>query len=104
MFSPDLILPEQLRALHSSPLQSEKRLLLALVEDAIHCFQTYLFAKKPSDQRLFQEAEEWITASDVHWLFSFENICDILGLSPSRVRAALIEWKEEQLLRQGEAA
>lgn len=103
MFLPDVILPEQLRALRSGPLQSEKRLLLAIVEDAIHCFQTYIFAHKPSDYRLFQEAEEWINTTHPHWLFSFENICEVLGLSPSHLRSALNQWKEEQLFQQNQA-
>ena len=100
MFEPDTLLPEQyFTLLGRKPLQGEKRLLLAMLEDAVHCFQTYLLAKKPHERRLFQEAEEWIVSTDGLWFFSFENICDVLGINPGRMREALTAWKEEQTLR-----
>jgi hypothetical protein len=98
MFEPDTLLPEQFfTLLGRKPIQGEKRLLLAMLEDAVHCFQTYVLAKKPHERRLFQEAEEWIDSLDAHWYFSFENICDILGIHPGRMRVALKEWKVEQI-------
>ena len=107
MFEPDTLLPEQyFSLLGRKPLQGEKRLLLAMLEDAVHCFQTYLLAKKPHERRLFQESEEWINSTDGLWFFSFENICDVLCINPGRMRNALKEWKEEQTLQyaqQGEA-
>ncbi len=99
MFEPDTLLPEQFFALLGrKPLQGEKRLLLAMLEDAVHCFQTYLLAKKPHERRLFQEAEEWIESTESHWYFSFENICEILGIHPGRMRDALKQWKAKQTL------
>jgi hypothetical protein len=97
MFEPDTLLPEQFfTLLGRKPIQGEKRLLLAMLEDAVHCFQTYVLAKKPHERRLFQEAEEWIDSTDAHWYFSFENICDILGIHPGRMRDALRDWKIQQ--------
>ena len=101
MFEPDTLLPEQFFTLMGrKPLQGEKRLLLAMLEDAVHCFQTYLMARKPHERRLFQEAEEWIDSTDAQWYFSFENISDILGIHPGRLRTALKQWKEQQTLLQ----
>ena len=101
MFEPDTLLPEQFFTLMGrKPLQGEKRLLLAMLEDAVHCFQTYLMARKPHERRLFQEAEEWIDSTDAQWYFSFENISDILGIHPGRLRTALKQWKEQQVLLQ----
>jgi hypothetical protein len=98
MFEPDTLLPEQFfTLLGRRPLQGEKRLLLAMLEDAVHCFQTYLLARKPHERRLFQEAEEWIESRDAQWYFSFENICDILGIHPGRLRDALKQWKVDQI-------
>lgn len=100
MFEPDTLLPEQFfTLLGRKPIQGEKRLLLAMLEDAVHCFQTYVLAKKPHERRLFQEAEEWIDSTDGHWYFSFENICDILGIHPGRMRTALKDWKVQQCLQ-----
>src|SRR5581483_2140680 len=100
MFEPDTLLPEQFfTILGRKPIQGEKRLLLAMLEDAVHCFQTYVLAKKPHERRLFQEAEEWIDSTDAHWYFSFENICDILGIHPGQMRVALKDWKLQQISR-----
>ncbi len=101
---PDILLPEQLLALRDTPSHGAKRLLLAMLEDAIHCFQVYLFAKVPHEQRLFAEAEEWIFASDPRWFFSFEHTCELLGFHPDGVRKALKQWKLEQLLYHKEHA
>lgn len=107
MFEPDTLLPEQFFTLMGKkPLQGEKRLLLAMLEDAVHCFQTYVLARKPHERRLFQEAEEWINSTDLRWFFSFENICEILGIHPGRLRDALQKWKMEHIApqaRQGQA-
>ena len=101
MFEPDTLLPEQFFSLLGrKPPQGEKRLLLAMLEDAVHCFQTYLLARKPHERRLFQEAEEWIDSGDSQWFFSFENICEILGIHPGGLRDALKQWKVEQTLLQ----
>ena len=31
------------------------------------------------------------------WLFSFENLCEVLGLDPDFVRSGLARWKEQQV-------
>jgi hypothetical protein len=102
MFEPDVILPAQFSTLQRKPLSSEKRLLLALLEDAVHCFQTYVLATKPSERQLFHDAEDWINSTDTEWFFSFENVCEVLGLRASCIRRALQQWKIEQLLLRGQ--
>ncbi len=99
MFEPDTLLPEQCFSILSrKPVQGEQRLLLAMLEDAVHCFQTYVRAKKPHERRLFHEAEEWIESDDALWFFSFENVCDVLSIHPARMRVALKQWKAERAL------
>ena len=55
MFEPDVLLPEQFRALQGKVLSAEQRLLFAILEDAIHCFQTYACAIRPRERRIFRE-------------------------------------------------
>ena len=62
LFQPDTLLPEQYldtfrRKLYLEP---EKKLMLAILEDAIACFQKYAFARDSKGKALFTEAEEWI--------------------------------------------
>lgn len=75
--------------------EGEEGLMLAVLDDAIESFQRYAFAEDKKGQTLFQEAEEWIFEKDSDWFFSFENICDTLGLDTGYIREGLQRWTEE---------
>lgn len=99
LFQPDTLMPDQYletfrRKLHLEP---EKKLLLAVLEDAIACFQKYIFSKDGKGRVLFQEAEDWILEEDTDWLFSFANVCEMLGFDPSYLRDGLMRWKAQKL-------
>jgi hypothetical protein len=99
LFQPDTLMPEQYletfrRKLYLEP---EKKLLLAVLEDAIACFQKYLFSKDGKGKALFLEAQEWISDEDTDWLFSFANVCEMLGFEPSYLRDGLMRWKSDKL-------
>ena len=78
-------------------------LMCAVLEDALKCFQHQLLPDSKREQRLAQEAEEWLFADDAGWPFSFVNICSALELNPERVRLGLARWRHrascEQHLR-----
>jgi hypothetical protein len=78
-------------------LEPEKRLLLAVMKDAIDCYQVHVMAQSGKRQRLFREAEEWIMERDSNWVFSFVNICDVLQLQPEYLRRGLLRWKDKKL-------
>lgn len=80
-------------------LGPEKTLMLAVLEDAIFCFQKYLFAQDKGERRLFCEAQDWILEEDKDWPFSFETICEVLGIDPNYLRQGLLRWKQKQLAR-----
>ena len=77
--------------------EGEERLMLAVLESAVEDFQKYVLARKPSGKKLFQQAEEWFLEKDSDELYSFENICDTLGLHPDPIRKGLLVWKEAKL-------
>lgn len=68
--------------------------MLAILEDAIACFQKYVLARDARGKTLFRDAEEWILEEGSDWIFSFENICEVLGLDPKYLRQGLVRWKE----------
>lgn len=84
-------------------LEPEMALMLAVLEDAISCFQRHVLASGGKAKRQFREAEKWIMEKDNEWLFSFENICEALGLSPRFVRKGLLRWKVKRLAKKGGA-
>lgn len=78
-------------------LQPEKRLMLAILEDAIFCFRKYLVSSDRKGKSLFQDAEDWILDRNDDYAFSFGNICETLGLDSDYLRAGLMRWKENRL-------
>src|SRR5580765_1089559 len=73
--------------------EGEKRLMLALLENAIEDFQKYALANDKARKELFQEAEDWFFATDNDSLFSFENICEYLQLNSTCLRQGLLRAK-----------
>ena len=39
----------------------------------------------------YQSAIEWVQDTDTDWLFSFTNICDLLGFDPEYLRETLLK-------------
>jgi hypothetical protein len=76
--------------------EGEEALILAVLEDAITCFQKYVLAQNEKEMNIFQEAEEWILKKNSDWFLSFENVCEILQLDPDYLRQGLMSWKEVQ--------
>jgi hypothetical protein len=99
LFGPDIVLPEQFTEGHrnDSYLSGEKALMLAVLEDGIRCFQEHLRNPRSNPRLLSQQAENWIRAEDWEWPFSFNNVCETLGLDPCCLRNALLRWKAEKL-------
>jgi hypothetical protein len=95
-FQPDPCLPVRyFQTFRKIPLEPEIKLMLAVLEDAIMCVQKY--ARNGKKRRLFREAEEWLLEEADDWLFSFENICSVLGLDPSYLRHGLLPESEKLL-------
>jgi hypothetical protein len=95
---PETILPPQFfdRLRIDASLQPEKRLMLAVLEDAVGTFQKHTSASGRRARRLFSEAEEWFLSDEAEWPFAFVNVCEALGLEPGYMRSGLRRWREEQ--------
>jgi hypothetical protein len=74
-----------------------KRLMMAVLEDALRCFQNNAEAKSGPRKRLFAEAEEWLCGEGGDGPFSFETVCETLGIEPQFLRGGLKEWRAQQL-------
>lgn len=72
----------------------EVGLMYAVLQDALHCFRGRSSRSPRNAQRLAREAEEWFFSDDVDWPFSFLNMCAVLGLDPSYIRAGLRRWRQ----------
>lgn len=105
-FEPDAVLPVQFFATlrRQAPLKrGECQLLMAVLEDAMHCYRKYSSARDREGRRLFRDAEEWLMVDGPAAepdgespSLSFPYVCEVLGLDPSYVRGALRRWHEQQ--------
>lgn len=101
LFEPDVLLPIQyFAALKRKRFSSgEHRLLIAIMQDAVECFQKHIHARDTKRRQLYLDAECWISADDYAGTFSFNNVCDLLGMSPEYLRQGLLDWRDRERSR-----
>lgn len=104
LFQPDILVGAQFqttfqRRFHLDP---ERVLMLAVLQDAVVCFQENVAAKCKRKQTMHLDAEAWVLNKDRSYLFSFENICEALGYDASYMRDGLLRWKRTRLERGSE--
>jgi len=73
----------------------EKKLMLAILKDAIKCYRRNVTARSIHSQKIFAETEEWFYDEDTNYLYSFLNICAWLGVDFKLIREKLSEMKQE---------
>ena len=96
LFVPDTMLPSQYfdRLGRRHTRGGEHRLMLAILEDAVDVYRKQAGARDARRQAMFAEAETWIESTDRTWIFSFENICEALGIEVEYLRRGLRAWKK----------
>lgn len=95
IFQSDVLLAEQFfgNFRRRTYLEPEKRLMFAVLEDAIRCYQDNFISRSGKKKRHFEEVEAWMLSEDGDWVFSFENVCEVLGVNPAYIRQGLARWK-----------
>lgn len=87
----DAVLPSQFWTHPGQGAQPERRLMAAVLEDAVAlCARVH----RGCDPEALGEAEaalSWMASDDRAGAFSFAGICDVLGLEPNSVREAIAD-------------
>lgn len=98
---PEFIVPAQFFAgfRNDASLRPEKRLMLAVLEEAVADYQKFVIAASREGRALFEEVEAWFASEDREWPFAFASICDSLGLEASWLRRGLVLWRDAQRAR-----
>lgn len=94
-WSAELLLPEQffVSARESAAVWTgERRLLYAVLQDAVHAFLKYRDSHSVRGQRLFRETQAWFWSENCDWLYAFGSICLYLQLDPDHIRRGLQRW------------
>lgn len=104
----DILLPSQFSTQLGGRAPGKKgewRLLVAVLHDAVECFQKHLHARDKEERLLFKEAEQWMMgtneahvshAHDRPPSFSFQYVCDVLDLNADYLRSGLQRWRQTQ--------
>ncbi len=101
MVEPDTMTPLQFfdRIFSEASLVPEKRLMLAVLEDAIAAYQrAYVQPSRSSSEEEESpdrnEVQAWLESDDMSWPFSFASICEALDMEPEYLRSGLNKWRE----------
>jgi hypothetical protein len=73
-----------------------KRLMLAVLEDALNCLDKHANAKHGDCLRIYREAEQWFYRNYDDSIFSFSTVCETLGIEPNYLRSGLRKWRGTQ--------
>lgn len=91
--SPLLCLPEQFftEAVHSEAHWSgTRRLLFAVLQDAVACWFRYRHTRSSQGRELFREIRDWFLTKNRDSLYAFESICMHLNLDADYFRRGLM--------------
>jgi hypothetical protein len=69
------------------PSEGERKLLFAVLEDAIRCYLKYrdgaeIYRQDPE----FIEVAQWLSSDEESGPFAFVRVCDALGINADRLR------------------
>ena len=85
----EALVPESYPTVAAALWQPERRLMLAVLEDAIDAYLGNAGAPRGIRLARFKEASNWFRSEDTEWPFSFVNICDACGLDAATIRRML---------------
>jgi hypothetical protein len=98
---PEVVLPEQFAALrHNGDARPpEHRLMLAVLEDAVHTHLRGRDARTSRELRLYHEAAEWFASDATDSPFAFVTICQVWAIDPDYIRSGLARWHARRVMR-----
>ncbi len=97
---PDVLcVDEYLHVYRARPAETpERRLLSAILRDAIDCYIRDCCAPNRHKKSSFREAKEWFFSVDDYGVFSFEYVCNALRIEPGYIRRGLVAYKRQHLV------
>jgi hypothetical protein len=99
LFAPSILTPDQYydERRDDSAIRPIKRLMLAILEDALRCLHKHADARNGARRRMYREAEQWLWGESGKALFSFTVVCETLGIEPEYLRLGLRRWRQTKL-------
>jgi hypothetical protein len=95
--SPPAELCQYLHTLHRWEFaEPELRLMLVVLQDALRCLTKYAQSRNEKGRTVFQETEKWVFATAEDGVFSFNSICEALGLDPGYIRKGVTRLTKDK--------
>ncbi|MCB0358213.1 MAG: hypothetical protein KDD44_01205 [Bdellovibrionales bacterium] len=95
LFEPDVVLPSQFNQGRDEGINGgERKLMAALLSDGIEAYISLATTdmRRPSPKWI--EVRDWVEDSDNSYIFSFDVVCECLGIDPSYLRLGLRRYVE----------
>lgn len=92
----DVLLPSQYYDKDKATRTPIGRLMLAILEDALRCLQRRGMGTRSN--LAAEEAYDWLYGAGTG-IFSFDGVCDYLGIEPEYLRKGLKDWDGARLAR-----
>lgn len=90
IFEPDVVLSSQFFSSGKIGLKGgERRLMAALLSDGIEAYILRCTSRKSSNKA---DAQEWVESKDPDYIFSFDNVCECLGIDAEYLRLGLQKY------------
>ncbi len=89
----DTIFPSRLFERLRKSREPEKRLMAAILEDAVQVYRDHMSPRTKGDRQLLREVEAWFASNDALYPFSFLRISHELGIDPRWFRQVLARWR-----------
>lgn len=83
------LLPAQRERRHHHPALPERRLMAAVLAQALEDHRRAARDTRPAAQRLLRRTRAWFRADEPGWPYSFARICETLDLDADAIRARL---------------
>ena len=90
LFEPDVVLPSQFLVPDENGMcGGERKLMAAILSDGIEAYIVQSTVEKLHGRRRNDDAIEWVDTRDYSYVFSFDLVCESLGIDPEYLRLGL---------------
>lgn len=96
IFEPDVVLAPDFYAPRTGLPDPERSLMIAVLEEASRCLLNYCTSIDRKQRQLYEEARDWFASEDYEHLYSYENVCHVLGIDPAYLRRRIFAVRDRR--------
>jgi hypothetical protein len=72
----------------------ERRLMAAILSDGVEAYISHSISTHPKYKDKKSDAQDWVDTKDYAYVFSFDNVCNCLGIDADYLRLGLARYIE----------